>query len=217
MVERYSDSAAAFVLLDSTNMAVYKQLYRAAKAKSKLKLRVTVLEQEPKTVPKPVSVQDVPETPAAAPKPQASAAASQTSLPLRTASTTFSKEYDPFLLNKAAKYVAESEDVRRDFESRLSCLVGRGSSHGANGQRSVQSEVCILIYPTPSRRHGALLTMNNSPRQIASPPCLPLAATAAPAPPPALTITAPHARMATSTFASHALIRASPATATTTG
>ncbi|POR32597.1 Uncharacterized protein TPAR_07180, partial [Tolypocladium paradoxum] len=62
MVERYSDSAAAYVMLDSTNMSVYKQLYRAAKAKSKLKLRVTVLGKEEKMVPEPVSVEDEPET-----------------------------------------------------------------------------------------------------------------------------------------------------------
>jgi next-to-BRCA1 protein 1 len=39
LIERYSDSAAAYVLLDRANASVYKQLYRAAKAKSKLKLR----------------------------------------------------------------------------------------------------------------------------------------------------------------------------------
>jgi next-to-BRCA1 protein 1 len=145
MIERYSDSAAAFVLLDSSNMAVYKQLYRAAKAKSKLKLRVTILEQEPKAVPKPVSVQDVPETPANAVKPEPETTSSQTSLPLRT-SSAFSKTYDPFLLNKAAKYLTENDDARQDFESRLSCLVSRGNTHSANVQRSVQSEVCRLVF-----------------------------------------------------------------------
>ncbi|KAK3359083.1 hypothetical protein B0T25DRAFT_449307 [Lasiosphaeria hispida] len=62
--ERYSDSAAAFVVLDQTNTAVYKQLNRAAKAKLKLKLRVTIRdpeideEEEEKTGPKPASVED---------------------------------------------------------------------------------------------------------------------------------------------------------------
>ncbi|KAK0671801.1 hypothetical protein QBC41DRAFT_218619 [Cercophora samala] len=42
--ERYSDSATSYVVLDTANTAVYKQLYRAAKAKQKLKLRVTVKE-----------------------------------------------------------------------------------------------------------------------------------------------------------------------------
>ena len=40
--ERYSDSAAAFVRLDSDNAGVYKQLYRAAKAKLKLRIKATV-------------------------------------------------------------------------------------------------------------------------------------------------------------------------------
>lgn len=40
--ERYSDSAAAYVTLDSNAPAVYKTLFRAAKAKLKLRLRATV-------------------------------------------------------------------------------------------------------------------------------------------------------------------------------
>ncbi|PHH65553.1 hypothetical protein CDD81_1988 [Ophiocordyceps australis] len=46
MIERYSDSASAYVMLDSSNLSVYKQLFRAAKAKSKLKLRVSALRSE---------------------------------------------------------------------------------------------------------------------------------------------------------------------------
>ncbi|KAL2152610.1 hypothetical protein VTH82DRAFT_5794 [Thermothelomyces myriococcoides] len=42
LFERYSDSAGAYIALDQRNTAVYKQMYRAAKAKHKLKLRVTV-------------------------------------------------------------------------------------------------------------------------------------------------------------------------------
>lgn len=45
--ERYSDSAASYVVLDPRNISVYKQLYRAAKAKQKLKLRVST-SPEPK-------------------------------------------------------------------------------------------------------------------------------------------------------------------------
>ncbi|KAK1760577.1 next to BRCA1 gene 1 protein [Echria macrotheca] len=66
--ERYSDSAASYVVLDRDNTAVYKQLGRAAKAKQKLKLRVTVKQpvvkqeeedqEEEKTGPKPASVED---------------------------------------------------------------------------------------------------------------------------------------------------------------
>lgn len=39
--ERYSDSAASYVTLDPQNTAVYKQLFRAAKAKLKLRIKVT--------------------------------------------------------------------------------------------------------------------------------------------------------------------------------
>ncbi|KAG5964880.1 hypothetical protein E4U58_003012 [Claviceps cyperi] len=60
MIERYSDSAAAYVMLDPSNMAVYKQLYRAAKAKSRLKFRVSALldngeETSPEVKPVPVA------------------------------------------------------------------------------------------------------------------------------------------------------------------
>jgi next-to-BRCA1 protein 1 len=55
--ERYSDSAAAFIVLDSSNASVYKQLYRAAKAKLKLRLKVTIKDKEPVT-PKPATVED---------------------------------------------------------------------------------------------------------------------------------------------------------------
>jgi len=49
--ERYSDSAASYVVLDQANTPVYKQLYRAAKAKHKLKLRVTVKTNAPEEGP----------------------------------------------------------------------------------------------------------------------------------------------------------------------
>jgi len=41
LFERYSDSAAAYILLDENNPSVYKQLYRAAKAKLKLRIKAT--------------------------------------------------------------------------------------------------------------------------------------------------------------------------------
>ncbi|CCF34677.1 hypothetical protein CH063_01183 [Colletotrichum higginsianum] len=60
VLERYSDSAGSYITLDKQNVSVYKQLYRAAKAKQKLKLRVSKLSEE-KMAPRPVSVEDVPE------------------------------------------------------------------------------------------------------------------------------------------------------------
>jgi next-to-BRCA1 protein 1 len=44
ILERYSDSAGSYVRLDCDNLAVYKQLYRAAKAKSKLRIKVSTLD-----------------------------------------------------------------------------------------------------------------------------------------------------------------------------
>ncbi|KAJ8114902.1 hypothetical protein OPT61_g3318 [Boeremia exigua] len=49
--ERYSDSAAAYVTLDSNAPAVYKTLFRAAKAKLKLRLRATVPGELPMPAP----------------------------------------------------------------------------------------------------------------------------------------------------------------------
>ena len=72
--ERYSDSAASFVTLDRTNAIVYKQLYKAAKAKQRLKIKVTTQKkdgpqkseradesQPPAQIPKPVTVENEPE------------------------------------------------------------------------------------------------------------------------------------------------------------
>ena len=51
--ERYSDSAGTFITLDSANASVYKQLYRAAKAKLKLRIRATVTDVEPPVLQAP--------------------------------------------------------------------------------------------------------------------------------------------------------------------
>ncbi|KAG9243258.1 putative next to BRCA1 gene 1 protein [Calycina marina] len=56
--ERFSDSAASYVVLDPNNTSVYKQLYRAAKAKLKLKLKVTVVKDKEPVVPKPATIED---------------------------------------------------------------------------------------------------------------------------------------------------------------
>lgn len=54
-LERYSDSAAGYVLLDSENQAVYKQLYRAAKAKLKLRIKASSSPPSSSTSPEPVA------------------------------------------------------------------------------------------------------------------------------------------------------------------
>ena len=58
--ERYSDSSASFITLDSSNHSVYKQLYRAAKAKGKLRLRATIKDN-------PIPQPEMSETPVIAP------------------------------------------------------------------------------------------------------------------------------------------------------
>ncbi|KAL9597604.1 MAG: hypothetical protein Q9219_005043 [cf. Caloplaca sp. 3 TL-2023] len=45
--ERFSDSAGSYIALDSSNPAVYKQLFRAAKAKLKLRIRATITDALP--------------------------------------------------------------------------------------------------------------------------------------------------------------------------
>ncbi|KAL8873570.1 MAG: hypothetical protein Q9174_000986 [Haloplaca sp. 1 TL-2023] len=47
LLERFSDSAGAFIALDSNNPTVWKQLYRAAKAKLKLRIKATISEPSP--------------------------------------------------------------------------------------------------------------------------------------------------------------------------
>ncbi|KAM0160371.1 hypothetical protein ACHAPG_003031 [Botrytis cinerea] len=83
--ERYSDSAAAFIVLDATNPSVYKQLYRAAKAKLKLRLKVTIKDKEP-VLPKPASVED--EEPTSAKPAVAQSQSPPVTMPVSPPSTT---------------------------------------------------------------------------------------------------------------------------------
>ncbi|KAH8688831.1 hypothetical protein BGW36DRAFT_309699 [Talaromyces proteolyticus] len=62
-LERYSDSVASYVLLDSENLTVYKQLYRAAKAKLKLRIKATSYPEvnpEPVATPIPSPIPELP-------------------------------------------------------------------------------------------------------------------------------------------------------------
>ncbi|KAI9813593.1 MAG: hypothetical protein M1827_003662 [Pycnora praestabilis] len=61
--ERYSDSAGAFISLDSNNPSVYKQLYRAAKAKLKLRIKATILNDNEEGMQDEVTVDGVNEAP----------------------------------------------------------------------------------------------------------------------------------------------------------
>lgn len=91
---------------------MYKQLYRAAKAKSKLKLRVSLKPQETPTVPKPVSVEEIFETSPSAQintKPLVPAPSSE-------GASIVSKTYDYNTLTAAAK-IAESDMFRHAFKA----------------------------------------------------------------------------------------------------
>jgi next-to-BRCA1 protein 1 len=144
-IERFSDSAGSYILLDPNNMSVYKQLYRAAKAKSKLKLRVTRKDVEEAVVPKPVTVEDAPESDVNGETPVDSSSAPSGSPTLQEETTTaqssediaeamqpseaslppppqFIKSYEQSLLREAAK-IADPEDVRRRIsESRMAAV-----------------------------------------------------------------------------------------------
>lgn len=147
VIERYSDSAAAYVVLDSTNTAIYKQLYRAAKAKSKLKLRVASLNAEKKPTPRAVTVEEVPDASSATEVPEDGSSESsdkgelvpsetepfkpqqpaegprkpvEVTLPLR--SGLVSKTYDSDSLAKAAQQLAEFESMRNDLTERLNLI-----------------------------------------------------------------------------------------------
>lgn len=168
IIERYSDSAAAYVLLDTANTAVYKQLYRAAKAKSKLKFRVTLKETQEKIVPKPVTVEDEAETTspgcttasqshdtkddrqssplesqdASVPTqpPMQPTTGAETTLPLRN--SAMSKVYNLAALKDAAVLANERQDLRREFENRLQGLMERNTglaNHLAHQQQQCRS------------------------------------------------------------------------------
>lgn len=53
VLERFSDSAGAYIILDSNNPSIYKQLYRAAKAKLKLRIKVSIVDS---SAPKPHTI-----------------------------------------------------------------------------------------------------------------------------------------------------------------
>ncbi|QUC20397.1 uncharacterized protein UV8b_04638 [Ustilaginoidea virens] len=122
MIERYSDSAAAFVMLDASNMSVYKQLYRAAKAKSKLKLRVSLLPQSHTTPAKPAAVEDAPETVSASPvdKPMPDNSSPIPSATASSSSTSISRQYDANLLQEAAKLI---QGGQLEFDNRLKQMI----------------------------------------------------------------------------------------------
>jgi len=109
--ERYSDSAAAFVVLDPSNASVYKQLYRAAKAKLKLRLKVTIKEKEPIT-PKPATVEDEEASPVSPVDAEPATAQDTTHLPPSPAAQPTQTSYSEQALGSVA-------DIQRGLEELL--------------------------------------------------------------------------------------------------
>ncbi|KAI9172457.1 hypothetical protein HJFPF1_01959 [Paramyrothecium foliicola] len=187
LIERYSDSAAAYVLLDTANVAVYKQLYRAAKAKLKLKFRVTLKNTEEKTSPQPVTVEDEPETAtlvenpietkaeenkdkdvlssssqtdvSEAPQvPEASPSQGETVCVDRSLPKQWSKVYEASALKQAAGLASESQDLfRQQFESRIQSLMERNA--GLATHMAQQQEHCRALL----NNHRTTNAANTSP------------------------------------------------------
>ncbi|KAJ6111640.1 hypothetical protein N7523_007701 [Penicillium sp. IBT 18751x] len=57
ILERYSDSAGSYIHLDCDNAAVYKQLFRAAKAKSKLRIKASTVDPSAPTIDTAIPVE----------------------------------------------------------------------------------------------------------------------------------------------------------------
>lgn len=99
--ERFSDSAGNYVTLDPQNTAVYKQLYRAAKAKLKLRIRIITLQDsaasnnegssEQVTLPPSYSTVHVNQHPAPTPSPKPSTDTVQIDDVVAKAVTTYCK------------------------------------------------------------------------------------------------------------------------------
>lgn len=155
-------------MLEPGNTAVYKQLYRAAKAKSKLKFRVS-----PKVKDEGQNV-DFSNAPFTAERSSARAYASvvpgletldvahhdyyknppapPVSLPMRHASL-MSRLYESSLLSEAAK-IAESSDVRREFYARAA------SNEASRDSQTVDA-------PAETRDESA----DETPEEVALPEC----------------------------------------------
>ncbi|KAL2358321.1 hypothetical protein BJ546DRAFT_959370 [Cryomyces antarcticus] len=85
--ERFSDSAGSYITLDATNQHVYKTLFRAAKAKLKLRLRAIV-------TPEPVAPETVASEMVETPAPAQQGSGVALPRPVTTEPTIVSSRYD---------------------------------------------------------------------------------------------------------------------------
>ncbi|KZF19583.1 hypothetical protein L228DRAFT_254250 [Xylona heveae TC161] len=128
--ERYSDSAGAFMVLDPANPSVYKQLYRAAKAKLKLRIRATVVPETPETsqqdkisgqesAQEPSTSSDLLGSAAAMPSPEQSTPASQSNNSVQLPITTPASVAPPVLAPATTPEQASQDDDLKHIGAEL--------------------------------------------------------------------------------------------------
>ncbi|KDN68651.1 hypothetical protein CSUB01_03110 [Colletotrichum sublineola] len=133
VLERYSDSAGSYITLDKQNVSVYKQLYRAAKAKQKLKLRVTKLSDE-KMAPRPVSVEDIPKSSVPKAQEEMKPEAAQPLVDLRQSN----------VLDAEPKKELPTSDTGLDFEaSILASLLSRHAKINDDGVQAASADIPV--------------------------------------------------------------------------
>ncbi|OBT50025.1 hypothetical protein VE04_09509, partial [Pseudogymnoascus sp. 24MN13] len=117
-----STTAADFVTLDPNNASVYKQLYRAAKAKLKLRLKVTIIDQEDKepVKPKQATVEDEVASPVAAPVAEPQLISVDTPLaPESEYMSPFSSESDKAAAQAFPSYGEYLKDLTFNFKNEV--------------------------------------------------------------------------------------------------
>ncbi|KAL2758227.1 hypothetical protein ACRALDRAFT_1040275 [Sodiomyces alcalophilus JCM 7366] len=145
LLERYSDSAGAYVTLDSDDPPVYKQLYRAAKAKKKLKLRATRQEpvEQTTSLSQPAYFEDAPET-----SPVSSEPTDAGLLGAATSSSDTTQHCEPSPDSRHdLKKELPSTDIGADFEDAImACFLKR--------QANIRDSLERLSAPPRSMTYG---------------------------------------------------------------
>ncbi|TVY28460.1 Next to BRCA1 gene 1 protein [Lachnellula hyalina] len=149
--ERYSDSAASFVVLDPTNASVYKQLYRAAKAKLKLRLKVTIIDH-PAPAPKQATVEDEEPSPVSPVEEKASTQQAEVTPTPVLPSTDYS----------AVQYADEStrQPSVAEIQNRFEDLLLNHPRFTPKAPAPVVSSACCPMFPVHQERPKMSATSN---------------------------------------------------------
>ena len=158
LFERYSDSASAYIVLDRANLSVYKQLGRAAKAKAKLKIRVTIrrpVAEEPTHGPKPASVEDAAEEEASPENTEVAEPLPMAERPL--ASPALQTANLPSLINEAedrqVKSLAALESTLEAIQFSIAAATAAAASAPAN--KIAVANIDSAVTPSTSSTHTA--------------------------------------------------------------